>query len=290
MVSQRTFPEIRFILLGLALLTAPFAVCGKKASSHWSSGEITIDGDATEWKDRLTYYEKQDLSLAMANDGKYLYVCLVVESPETKRKLMGMGTVLWLDSSGGKKKEFGIRYPLGMRGGEQRTTRQQARDEDGSFDRGKARKAFDSSLTDLEILGPEKEDRKRLILAEVPGIEAKIFSDRESMVYELKVPLAKSETTPYAIGSAVGAEIGVGIVTPTRKQGQRQGRRGGPGGRGGGPGSGGGKGGGSSYGGNSGGSYGGGGRGGSGRGGGGGQRSQMPKPVKLWLQVNLSTQ
>jgi hypothetical protein len=145
---------------------------------------------------------------------------------------------------------------------------------------------FDPVQTELEILGPGKEDRVLLPLDGKQGIEVRTGHANERLVYELKVPLAHSERFPYAVGAGSGKTISIGFETPefdrsgTRNRRERMGRP--PGG--GEPGEDGmGESGGLGVPGGGMGRHGGGGPGGSPGGG-----FSMPQPLKLWMRVVLA--
>src|SRR4029077_923765 len=66
----------------------------------------------------------------------------------------------------------------------------------------------------IEIYGPEKDDAHNFVTEMAPGITVRIGQADGYLVYELKVPLAKTADTPYAIEAKQGALIGFGIETP----------------------------------------------------------------------------
>jgi hypothetical protein len=81
------------------------------------------------------------------------------------------------------------------------------------LDREKMREAFEQSLTDLEILGPNGAKR-RIPVDEARGIEVKVRNETGLFVYELKVPLQPDDAHPYAVGTNAGDEIGIGLEIP----------------------------------------------------------------------------
>jgi hypothetical protein len=136
----------------------------------------------------------------------------------------------------------------------------------------------------IEVIGPGKDDRRRLELAfaKTVGLDVATRMGEGVLVYEIRVPLSASDAQPYAVRSTPGSTIGLGIETGQMPRPGGRGDEGGRGGgRGGGPPGGGGMG-------------GGGGRGGGGMGGGppgGGREGGMRemKPVKTWVVVHLAT-
>src|SRR5262249_57934601 len=66
----------------------------------------------------------------------------------------------------------------------------------------------------LEVYGPQKDDAHSFVTEFAPGITVKTGSVEGYLVYELKVPLAKTTEFPYAIETKPAALIGFGIETP----------------------------------------------------------------------------
>ena len=201
---------------------------------------------------------------------------MTTSNRDIQRQFMAMGFTIWFDPNGGKKKEFGILFPVGMMEmGLMMRGRGQGQDVEA------LREQFQKSLRDLEIFMPGEEEPRRIPVTDATGIEVKVGDSYEQLVYEIKVPLYKSEIHPYAIAAKADKPIGVGFETAQLDREKMRGKmgRGGMGGR---PpgGSGGGRGG------------VGGGRGGfgGGRGGGMGGRPQMPEQFKLWAKVQLSSE
>ncbi|MFQ5772387.1 MAG: hypothetical protein ACE5HX_17760, partial [bacterium] len=62
-------------LLVVLLLTTVIMGCGNqlKLNSNWQSKEIAIDGDHEDWQDAMTFVEKKNVSVGIANDAEFLY-------------------------------------------------------------------------------------------------------------------------------------------------------------------------------------------------------------------------
>jgi hypothetical protein len=256
----------------LSIIAAMSTGCSSnlKLNSHWRQQEITVDGESKDWQDGMTFVEKKNVSLGVANDEDYLYICLVATDRELLRQIIVRGLTLWFDPEGGKEKTFGIRFPLGLiesglmrmpgrgRGGNQETVPETMREN------------FEQSLTKIEVIWPEKKERLRFDnVSALPGIAVKVkLSDAaDTLIYEIKVPLLQTEQHRFAIGTEAGERLGVGFETTQfdREKLRERMRKGGFGG----------------------------GRGG-GRGGFGGRgnrgRPQMPKPFELWVSVRLGSE
>jgi hypothetical protein len=277
---------------GLILAASMAGVLATKKpsiTSQWRDREIAIDGDSGDWPGPLKPIEENHpLMVAAMNDGQFLYLVLSTSDSNERRQILRQGLIVWFDPSGGEKKHFGLKYPVGMPP-EERPSRG-----GGGYRRGPGggdggRPPGDSSSGDpsrptspdqveptnrVEVYGPQKDDAHSFVTEMVPGITVKAGSVEGYLVYELKVPLAKTTEFPYAIETKPGASIGLGIETPKMERPAGEGRGGGMGGGFGGVGGG----------------MGGRGGGGMGRGGGGGEHGQheQPKPLKDWATIELA--
>ncbi|MFC2164656.1 hypothetical protein ACFLT2_06650 [Acidobacteriota bacterium] len=297
----RSYIEAKQVVLLLMTFGLIFlsAACGEaELSSFWKDRDIVIDGKSGDWLDALYYFEEDDVSVGFFNDSEYLYICLLAEDYSIQRQVVMQGFTLWLDATGGKEKTFGIKFPLGMVAmgrdrmptemSDERPDRERMEElQRERPDPEMIRKAFEQTLDELEILGPGKDERKRIKIEGAEGLEIRVRNETGLLTYELKVPLQSLGENSYAIGATPGALIGVGLEVPKPDMDEMRdmmnGRGGGmtpgggqPGGRPPGGGQPGGMGGGK-----------GGGRGGKGRG--GGSRPRMPDGLKIWAKLQLAS-
>lgn len=290
--SKKTISFINFRaffgICVMGLLTFYFTSCANlQFQSGWRDRDINIDGKSDDWVGSLTFVDKQNISLGVANDKDFLYICLAAEDQAVISRILRQGMILWFDPEGGKEKTFGIKYPVGrqrMQPGEREMMRPE-----NEADLQKMRRAMMAISNELEIL-QESKIPIRTSIENLKGIEVFLKSSAGLIVYEVKIPLQENQDFPFAIGAEEGSEIGIGIEVPKMTMNMKR-APGGMGGRGGGMGGGGrGGGGGGGMGGRSG--SGGGGMGGGmgGRSGGmTGQRANMQKGIKIWATVQLAS-
>jgi uncharacterized membrane protein YgcG len=246
--------------------------------SHWPDQKIAIDGKKADW-DHTYLIEDNKLVVGFLNDSSFVYLMLATNDRDLAMSML-RGLTVWFDANGGTDETFGIHYPLGggfprgARGGEETGT------EPGAEPGGR----FGMSATELEILGPGKNDRHRMQIMETGGIQAKYIFFGGSFVYELKVPYAKGNKFPFSIGTNPGTVLGLGLETtkggiqrrpPNRDRQEGEGEDGEGGDRG-------------ESGGFEGGGMRGGGRGGRGGFGQGGSRGSTG-PLDVWMKVQLLT-
>jgi len=157
-----------FSMMALFLLGTTFAGDKKEAASQWRSAEIKIDGADSEWSGALAYFEKTRLAYALRNDSSDIYLCLEFE-PEIRRQVSMFGFTVWFDANGKEKKTFGVRFPIGL-----------FNFDDASMPDPIAMRenpeAFQSQVAlmrrEIEMIGPDKDDRNRFAVNGVFGIQA----------------------------------------------------------------------------------------------------------------------
>jgi hypothetical protein len=265
---------------GMIVVVAAVVVsAGKRPQidSHWRDRDVVIDGNNSEWAGPLRPVEENHpIIMAAMNDGQFLYVVLSASDATVRRQILRQGLIVWFDPSGGDKKHFGVKFPVGVlpeeapgRGGFRRGPGGGHPPGDpGSGDPAQPDQLEPTNR--LEVYGPQKDDAHSFVTDMAPGIAVKIGQVEGYLVYELKVPLARTADTPYAIEAKPGTLIGFGLETPKMERPAREGRggMGGFGGRGGG--------------------MGGRGRGMGGRGGGDRSQFEQAKPLKSWATIQLA--
>lgn len=260
-----------FLLAALLHPSFVGAVQKYELTSAWRNAEIKVDGDAEEWFDAFVYLEKERLGFGLKNDSSALYLCIRFDEA-VQRQALRYGFTIWLDASAKNKKAFGVRFPLGMMNYDPNFRPDPAQFSDNN------NPLFAAMLRELEILGPEKDERNRIPVSNVYGIMAASSQAEGELVCELSIPLKSSMGQTQTLAAELGNILSIGfeLGEPNREaMRERMGRDGGFGGRPGGPPSGGG--------------FPGGGRP---RGGFGGGRpagmEQLPSGFKVWKRVHLA--
>lgn len=191
---------ITFLFTSLTARTAT-------VESHWKTGEIIIDGTASEWSNPFTRLsDNENWSINVKNDNEKLYLCLISTDQSVNRQMMMYGfSVTFNGIQKNKNVIFGLRFPVGMNpNGEQHVRNGQNRDPE-------ALKALEEQmLMALEIIGPDKNDSKPMgvAIADSFGIKVKCVHTKDSLVYELEIPLKK--------GTTVTGEINLEKKTSTK--------------------------------------------------------------------------
>lgn len=262
-------PYIFLLSILLFLLISPLLWSKDiNLNSIWTKSEIVVDGKESEWSGSIYYLEEQKIGLGLQNDTANLYIIVKATDRNTQLQIMRRGLTIWLDAKGKKNKTLGIHYPIGM----QEYGIPEVKANPNTEFASEQQTRFTEMLKDIEVLGPEKNDRNRIGKVNSFGIEASLSDTLGVMIYELKIPLRSTNEYPYAVSAGPGSSIGVGLEAGKFNRegmGQHMRMRGGmPGGEGGMP------------------------HGGSepseGRPPGSRERGKMPEPIDFWAKVSLA--
>lgn len=225
-------------LVAAGLLAVPMIGTAGKArlQSEWRSQPIVIDGVNNEWPALTSLGKDTRFSIAVRNDNENLYVVLMTSDTATALQAVNEGLIVWFDSEGGSKKRFGLKYPLGREdhgSGDAQPKGGRPGDRAGAPPEGEGgpggpeaapqdpeslwRQALvEGRMRQAEVLGPDKDDHRLLMLDLRQSIRAKIGRADGIMVYELCVPLARTPDVPEGLGVKPGAVISIGVERPER--------------------------------------------------------------------------
>ena len=272
-MSYKDFITLSGKALLLLTLAGPFLLAGcvpQEVQTNWSAEPVKVDGEMTEWASGSTaYFEDLGVQLSLSNDSRNLYVLFRFSNQAWARALRMGGVTLWLDNSGKKKKDFGIRYT----GGPSLSELQKMRASSGGGFRETLTPEQQQRLLEMEeatadqITVIDKKSNQEITLrADGSGGPAVCFaSPQGTYTYEFSIPLEKSDVFSYAIGAQPGQVISLGLEWGgmSKADRERMEKMGGgpPGGRGG------------------------------GRGGrpDGGSRPQAPEKQELWVKTQLAS-
>jgi len=201
-------PNILLLSALLSLLLSPL-LWGKdiNLNSPWTKSEIAVDGKESEWSGKIYYLEDQKIGVGLQNDTSNLYILVKATDRSRQMQIMRTGLTIWIDATGKDKKSLGIHYPIGMQEYGIPDVKANPNTEFASEQKNR----FAEMLKEIEVLGPEKNDRNRISRANNFGIEATLSDTLGVMVYELKIPLSATNEHPYAISAIPGSSISVGL-------------------------------------------------------------------------------
>ncbi len=278
-MSYKDFTTLSGKALLLLTLAGPFLLAGcgpQEVQTNWSAEPLKVDGEMTEWPSGSTvYFEDSGVQLGLSNDNQNLYILFRFSNQAWARAIRMGGVTLWLDNSGKKKKDFGIRYT----GGPSLSELQKMKASSGGGFRETLTPEQQQRLLEMEeatadqiIVIDKKSNQEITLRADGSGGPAVCFASPQGIyTYEFSIPLEKGDVFDCGIGVepeqviCLGLEWG-GMSKADRERMEKMGG-GPPGGMGGGP------------------------PGGiGGRGGGrGGSRPQAPEKQELWVKTLLAS-
>lgn len=182
---------------------------GYEVTSYPPTKPITIDGKADDWAGHLLYYRDAKLTVGVSHDKNFLYLCAMSSDHSVYGSIMMRGLTVWLDSTAGKGRFFGIRFPLGM---EESGPPQQQDEAPGSRD--EMMKRGVEGAAKLALLGAKKDQRTEILLPGKNGIEARMGYNLGVFVYELKVPLGIDIADGRVAAFSPDGTVGIRLETP----------------------------------------------------------------------------
>jgi hypothetical protein len=201
--------------------------------STWCDRTITIDGvdSGPEWENARYFFEKEKVTLGVMNTENTLYLRLSTYDPRLQRQFMALGLTIWFDEKGGERKVMGIHYPLRGQGGEMPRMRRN----DLANTAGVVDTLVQTISDEIELIGPGKGERTPLSPVEAGkyGIFYKIGDTKGNLVYELQIPLQRTDACPYGISAKLTKAVGIDFEEGKMNSSQMGQRRGGGEGRGG---------------------------------------------------------
>lgn len=176
----------------------------------------TIDGQAMEWTDSLRYDPGSKLQYQVLNDGRAVYVRLKAADPATQARLLRLGFVVWLDTTGRNQQQFGVRFPLsGRAAADAPAPRPEgAGAGDARLGRGARIRQTLASLREMELLHYKGSQEPTLTDTQSPlGVKLAVgLDEQENLIYELAVPLRLLYRHPPVLAGNRPAVVGLTLA------------------------------------------------------------------------------
>jgi hypothetical protein len=185
-----------------------------KLASSWAPPQAAADGVPTEWEGKTTFIESPNVAVSVMNDRDNLYLLLATPNSRLAAEMMVRGLVVWFDPAGGKAKTFGIRCPVGAGHSPGRGLWTPPGGGTATPERERIEKIFAQAGAQLEIVGEAGPQAGGSLAAGTDGIEVALAYSGGMFVYELRLPLARDEAHPYAVGAQAGKPLGLGFEIP----------------------------------------------------------------------------
>jgi len=165
--------------------------------SQWLSRDISVDGRLDEWGDLTVVGD--DVGVAAANNADSVFVAVSTSNSATRAGMAG-GLIVWIAPAGKQTMDAGLQFPTTV-----------------DTQPGASNRPLDPSrLNDVDVLGPGK-TRRLVTLTPDLGIEAASGTERQTLMFELRLPLMTSTSRARTMSVPAGRAFQLGIFTPESK-------------------------------------------------------------------------
>ncbi len=182
--------------------------------SKWTAQAPTIDGLDNDWQgEALTTEKKVNVDYAIRNDTQNMYVLFIFKDQKSLSSINATGITLYYNREGKKKKDHAYHFIKKKVTGEELIVYLKGRGEvltEQQMHSIDPRKTYSMYMT--ERVG--KKDEEISVAAPIPAVlnpGFKINRKGETFIYEFRLPLSKSETSPRGMGVEPGQIIKIGF-------------------------------------------------------------------------------
>ncbi|MCK5051078.1 MAG: hypothetical protein KAS53_05025 [Candidatus Cloacimonetes bacterium] len=190
------------VLVVAVLLTGCNSI---ELQSSWKDRTVIIDGNDEDWKDQKYYIREKNITVGVMNDERYLYLCFYPTNRKLSELLLKQGLTIWFNGEGKRKKDFGIKFPLGLKNMVKDRSKIDSNFRD--IEPEMMEKMVNEMSNKLEILGSEKNNGKTVGIKNLVGVEIALGVQKGVFVYELKIPYKHNQVYSATIGAEPGSEI-----------------------------------------------------------------------------------
>jgi hypothetical protein len=204
--------------ISLAAIILIFASSGFSADnivkSKWTAQPPTIDGLDDDWEeDEMAFEKKVQVNYAVRNDAQSMYVLFVFNDPKYLSSINATGITLYYNTEGKKKKDHAYHFVKKKVTGEELLSYFKERGEVLTEQQMQSIEPTNTySIYMTERTG--KKDEEISAAAPIPGVlnpGFKISKKGDAFIYEFRVPLLRSETSPRGMGVEPGHSLKIGF-------------------------------------------------------------------------------
>lgn len=213
MNAKRLLMHISLVIF--ILLIATTGLSKKKfVESKWAAQTPKIDGLDDEWsEDVLTSEKKVKVDYAVRNTAQNIYVLFVFKNPKFLSSISATGITLYFNTEGKNKKDNGFHFIKKQVTGDELIAYLEKRGEVTTEEQKQAIKSKPAYILYMAER-VEKKGKEASETAPIPGTLMPAFKTQKKgneVIYEFRVPLAKSETSPWGIGAEPGQNVKIGF-------------------------------------------------------------------------------
>jgi hypothetical protein len=221
---KKQLMQMPVVVLSWMVLVSAFQFAGcsgaVQLASAWKQTDMVIDGNQNDWQGDLYSLKKANVTIGIRNDDKNLYLCFSSNDMNVQRQVLNGGFTVWFDPAGGMDEIYGIQFPVGYSKGEGRPVRGENSTDSYNGDnailpaQGNDNAIVNGSQSEIKFLGPNKNDVQLSTMIELKTMKVQVGITRQLFVYELQVPLHRTEDFPFSLAPS-GAKNVLGIEFKT---------------------------------------------------------------------------
>lgn len=197
--------------VALSVLLGQSPAAQGTVTSTWRSSDVAIDGSMTDWPSLVRVGNGP--AVAVQNDDTFLYLA-VASSDADVRLQLATGLIIWIDGAARRQQTFGLRLeglaPRPLIGATPTTTREAIPDR------------VQNALDRFDLLGPARLQRRLIDEPASLGFLLASGVENDTIVYEVRVPLTKTDAMPHTPATRPGATVSLGLETPPDLQRPRE--------------------------------------------------------------------
>ncbi|MFC2134593.1 hypothetical protein ACFLTH_08255 [Bacteroidota bacterium] len=197
-----------FFLIGI-ILTA--CAGGKQITSEIPTAPIVIDGQSTEWREKLRYIENEKCAVGIQNDKDYIYICLETSDMAKVMKILTMGLTTWLAPEEGKT--LGILYPQKRPPDNIQPRQPRMQTNRGAEALGRRINNLLTTQTNLQIINEDEFPLYAYPINDPLGFQVSLGFSMGKFVYELRVPYGENRLSPIILDAFSGENLGISFET-----------------------------------------------------------------------------
>ena len=203
---MRKIAFVKNIFLLFMILTISFLSFSKEKEfkSHWVGSPVKIDGSNNDWAENdLAVEKKVKVDYAFKNDAENLYVLFIFRDSKYLSSISTSGIMLWFNSEGKKKKNYGIKFMQKRVSADELISRIEK--EKGPLPEEERTKIHSNPsylINDTEIINKKSKSRPQLSESnEIKPAVCRVMKQQKSLVFEFAIHMR--DFPPYRISQAV---------------------------------------------------------------------------------------
>ena len=219
-----------FLKLIFVFFIFSFSSCSHEIlSGALQTTPVKVDAKLNDWEIPLRFFDNgTKINYSITNDLQNLYICMRITDAQIQTKIIHAGMEVWIDTTGKKKKNIGISFPIStgekIKYGDRATSNTTGLESADKRDRAKMQATFLSSNKDMQLKGFQPPLNGFMHLNNDSGVNVSMnWDSTNTLIYEAKIAFKtfyKEKLTSADSAKFLGIGIvlnGMQVITPTTR-------------------------------------------------------------------------